>query len=92
MNRAGLFKVRTEASAYQLYNTIIYRCTFEGIVTLNSGGWNTHHTKNCINDLICAFGWQLVQRDFCWYLNTKNDNVLNFRDGMKINIETGWEV
>jgi len=68
---------------FKLYNTVILRFN-EGMIELNSGGWNTNHTKNCINDLLPS-GYKLFQRDFVWYVNTPQ-GVIDFRDGMQFNV------
>ena len=65
----------------QLYNTVIFIREGNNI-KLNSGGWRTNHTKNCINDLLPA-RLHLYQKDFEWYLYDKiNDHTINFEDNM----------
>lgn len=67
----------------QLYDTLIYdQC--ENEIRLNSGGFKTKHTKNCINDLL-SFGYDLFQKDYIWYVRTP-DETLEFFDGMIIKV------
>ena len=88
--RKGLFKLKTEPSTYQLYDTIIYRHDTESdTVELNSGGWLTKHTKNCINDLIVPFDWHLIQTKGEWLLTTIEGQIHTFSNFMKINVKTG---
>ena len=56
---------------HRLYNTVIvdYNHDSEGrTVTLNTGGWKTNHTKNCMNDFLKRFGFKVYQKDFVWYV------------------------
>ena len=80
--RSGLNVVNHEGQTIaQLYNTIIFIREGNNI-QLNSGGWRTRHTKNCINDLLPA-RLHLYQKDFEWYLYDKiNDHTINFEDNM----------
>lgn len=66
----------------RLYDTIILirEC---GYVKLNSGGWRTNHTKNCMNDLLPQ-GYS-VYRKGTWFVRTPNGD-LPFTDGMILNI------
>ena len=52
---------------HRLYNTIIVERDGDK-VTLNTGGWKTNHTKNCMNDFLKLFGFGVVQKDFVWYI------------------------
>ena len=80
--RAGLNVITHKGQTIaQLYNTIIFIREGNNI-KLNSGGWRTNHTKNCINDLLPA-RLHLYQKDFEWYLYDKiNDHTINFEDNM----------
>ena len=52
---------------HRLYNTIIVERDGDK-VTLNTGGWKTNHTKNCMNDFLSRFGFKVYQRNFEWYV------------------------
>ena len=80
--RSGLNVVNHEGQTIaQLYNTVIFIREGNNI-QLNSGGWRTRHTKNCINDLLPA-RLSLYQKNFEWYLYDKiNDHTINFEDNM----------
>ena len=59
---------------YKLYDTVIvdFNHDSEGrTVTLNTGGWKTNHTKNCMNDFLRRFGFGVFQKDFKWYVRGK---------------------
>lgn len=89
--RKGLSVVNLETGVVaQLYDTVILACFNGDSVMLNSGGWRTNHTKNCINDLLPS-GFNVFQRNFEWYINTPSD-VIAFTDGIKLNLFTGEEL
>ena len=81
-NRKGLSVVLYDNKTIaQLYSTIIFIREGNNI-KLNSGGWRTRHTKNCINDLLPA-RLSLYQKNFEWYLYDKmNDHTIDFTDNM----------
>jgi len=63
-------------------NNIVYTSVF-----LNSGGWRTNHTKNCMNDVLTQFNLKVIQRDFSWYLvDSENTIAWDFEDGMSLGV------
>ena len=86
-------------------NTVVYRNTFDdnvyirfhttdilkfdgdGNVTLNSGGWRTRATKARLNEFQSVV--YIYQEDYTWYIRLRNGKVVEFYDGMKINLDTG---
>ena len=68
----------------QLYDTIIFLET-DDTIKLNSGGFRTNHTKNCINDLLPS-GFKVYQRDFTWYVVTPCSE-LSFTDNMVLDLK-----
>ena len=63
---------------HRLYDTVIvdFNHDSEGrTVTLNTGGWKTNHTKNCMNDFLKRFGFKVYQKDFVWYVSGPSDTV-----------------
>lgn len=60
------------------------------VVKLHSGGWHTATTKTRMNQAANQFGlgYQVVQRDFSWYVITKAGEF-DFVDGITIDRETG---
>ena len=68
-------------------NTVENNIVYTRSVFLNSGGWRTNHTKNCINDVLGQFGLKVIQRDFSWYLvDSENTVAWDFEDGMNLGI------
>ena len=71
-NRKGLKVWNVGDKEYhRLYDTVIvdFNHDSEGrTVTLNTGGWKTNHTKNCMNDFLRRFGFGVFQKDFKWYV------------------------
>ena len=59
---------------YKLYDTVIVERDGDK-VTLNTGGWKTNHTKNCMNDFLKLFGFGVFQKDFVWYVRGPSDTV-----------------
>ena len=78
--RKGLNVVNTnEILLAQLYETIILKKE-KGVIWLNSGGYKTNHTKNCINDLLPS-GYKVYQENFMWFVKTPG-MTLDFSDNM----------
>lgn len=65
----------------KLYDTDILVLETDKMV-LNSGGWLTKHTKNCINDNL-PVGYELYQSNKQWYVSSPN-SVYQFVDGLVI--------
>lgn len=83
--RKGLTSQYFENAAmtvYRLYDTVILKNISSSYV-LNSGGWKTNHTKNCINDNLPE-GYKVFQKKGCWYVDTP-EGIIEFIDGMLIN-------
>ena len=59
---------------HRLYDTVIVERDGDK-VTLNTGGWKTNHTKNCMNDFLKRFGFKVSQVDFVWYVSGPSDTV-----------------
>ena len=57
---------------HKLYKTVIVERDGDK-VTLNTGGWKTNHTKNCMNDFLKRFGFGVFQKDFKWYVRGPNE-------------------
>ena len=73
--RKGLSVWNVEGKEYhKLYNTIIVERDGDK-VTLNTGGWKTNHTKNCMNDFLKRFDFGVFQKDFVWYVRGPSDTV-----------------
>lgn len=67
-----------------LYNTRIYYRVGNDIM-LNTSGWKTNHTKNCMNDLL-PNGYRVFQKNFEWFVETPK-KVLDFQDGIVLTLE-----
>lgn len=60
----------------------IYR---NGNIVLNNNGYNTPTTKRRLNQLT-PYGFQVFQKDFKWYASNINGEVVEFKSGLKIDI------
>jgi len=70
---------------WKLYNTVIVVIQNNEIL-LNSGGYKTRHTKNCINDILPS-GYKLFQKDFEWFVELYETNTtIPFTDNMTITV------
>jgi len=69
-----------------LYNTKIVSFNTD-TVTLNSGGYKTSTTRRRMNEVSQEYnlGYRVYQVNNTWYVDTKNNKSVPFRDGMKIN-------
>jgi len=71
--RKGLEVLNDDGKEYhKLYDTVIVEHKGDK-VTLNTGGWKTNHTKNCMNDFLKRFGFGVFQKDFKWYVKGPNE-------------------
>ena len=76
---------------HKLYNTNIVKIehTDTGYINivLNSGGYQTNHTKNCMNDVLDKFDVKVFQKNFKWFLSVDNGaTTWDFEDGMNLGI------
>lgn len=72
-------------SFYTLYDTQILAIQHnDKQIRLNSGGWKTNHTKNCMNDNLPE-GYRVFQKNFEWYVETPQ-GTLDFEDEMVITL------
>ena len=76
---------------HTLYDTDIVTIGREGGYTnviLNSGGWRTNHTKNCMNDVLTIYNLKVIQKNFMWYLVDEHNTIAwDFEDGMNLGIK-----
>ena len=83
---------------HRLYDTVIvdYNHDSEGrTVTLNTGGWKTNHTKNCMNDFLKRFGFKVYQKDFVWYVMGREVSFMFDVDKITftvIDTPNGWQI
>jgi hypothetical protein len=83
---------------HKLYDTVIvdYNHDSEGrTVTLNTGGWKTNHTKNCMNDFLKRFGFKVSQMDFVWYVTGREVSFMFDVDKVTftvIDTPNGWQI
>jgi hypothetical protein len=71
----------------KLYNTNIVEIDLStGLISLNSGTWKTKHTKKCMNLVLSQYGAQVIQKDFNWYVITKDNKKQAFFDGIQVSI------
>ena len=90
--RAGLQILDSSGTTiHKLYNTNIVKIehTDTGYINivLNSGGYRTNHTKNCMNDVLNRFDIKVFQKNFKWFLSIENDDMTwDFEDNMNLSI------
>lgn len=70
----------------RLYDTDIL--TIEnGILTLSSGGFQTHTTKARLNKYLADYNLYITQKDFNWFVKSNLENTnIDFSDGMTLSI------
>lgn len=68
---------------FKLYNTIILSVK-DKVMTFNTGGFKTRHTKNCLNDVIPS-GFRVFQKDFDWFVDGPTGTI-EFVDGLKVSM------
>ena len=61
----------------------------DGIVTLDSGAWETVTTKRKMNQASRQFalGYTVYQRDYKWYVDTPTESAVPFCDGMQFKVK-----
>lgn len=79
--RAGLSVILIEdTTMFKLYDTVIL--STNGIfLKLNTGGYKTDHTKNCMNDNLPK-GYNVYKENYEWFVNTPNQKAIEFVDEM----------
>lgn len=66
----------------KLYDTVVLSIN-DKYMKLNTGGFKTNHTKNCMNDNLPE-GYKVYQEKFTWYLKEPNGGSKTFEDDMVI--------
>ena len=64
-NNTYLLRVEEHTLAVKLYAVCVVYIRDDGTYVLNSGGWQTHTTKQCINEYTHAW---IYQKKYVWYL------------------------
>lgn len=83
--RAGFNYIEHEGIKLgKLYETLIFKQEGNKI-TLNSGGWRTNHTKNCMNDVLPS-GYCVYQKNYEWFIKCPGEIVLPFVDGVELTL------
>lgn len=73
----------TNEVVFRLYDTDILELD-HGVIRLNTNGWKTNHTKNCMNDNLPQ-GYKVFQKNYTWYVDTPNGTV-EFIDNMELKV------
>jgi len=68
---------------YYVWGNLIATLTHRGTLTIYDGGWRTDLTKNRLNKLLWGTGWQIVQRNYSWYM-VNNGSKRGFKNGLKV--------
>ena len=71
----------------RLYNTNIVQIDHaNNVITLQNGGWNTNHTKKCINLVMQNYDFNLYQKNYEWFVVFQGETI-PFEDGMQIEMK-----
>jgi hypothetical protein len=71
--------------AIRLHKTDIV--TFiDGLIILDTNGWETVTTKARMNHYIPSGGY-VYQRNYCWYVTTANEGDILYYDGIKLDYD-----
>jgi len=84
-NNTLMIHYKNGITTYRLHNTDIIKVnTCNGNITLNSGGWLTHTTKDRLNRFTpCNI--QVYQKNYQWYIKTPQ-GYFDFFDGITFDI------
>jgi hypothetical protein len=83
-NNTGLY-ARTDSSVtLRLHTTDVITFRPDGALVLNSGGWSTVTTKQRINAVIRAHGWNVYAEARVWYVAHRSGATFKFREGFVI--------
>lgn len=82
--RDAIVKMPDNTTVYIYHKTPIV-IKKEGTYILNNGGWETSTTKERINRYIPS-GYYVRQKDFTWYLETPDNEQIEFKNGMVIEV------
>lgn len=70
----------------KLYDTIIVSLDKKAkVLTLNSGGWKTKHTKKCINLVLEDYFISVYQKQFEWFIHFSTETI-PFNDNVPIDL------
>jgi len=72
----------------QLFDTEVVRVTKEGDILLNSGGYTTPTTLECINDTLGKYGFTVKAKGDSWTVTDGKSRLMRFYDGMVIDKRT----
>lgn len=89
--KTSIFTDSNGDTCVKYHNTIVYRCTPQGRVTLDTGGWKTVTTKTRMNQALNQFGHgaQVFVRKGCWFIGTHQpyeQNCIPFH-GLKMELQ-----
>lgn len=71
----------------RLYNTnIVTIDSGSNTITLNNGGWNTKHTKKCMNIVLAPFNLSVKQKDFEWFIVRPDNTTTPYAHNIEISI------
>ena len=89
-NNTRLIKIDDETYAIRLHDTNVVTFHKNGKITLDSGGWRTHTTKERMNDAISEHNFNIIQDKGLWYIGTgwNDTNKVLYEDGIVINTKT----
>lgn len=89
-NNTRIIKVDDKTYAVRLHETNVVTFHKNGKITLDSGGWRTHTTKERMNDAISEHNFNIIQDKGLWYIGTgwNDPNKVLYEDGIVINTKT----
>jgi hypothetical protein len=68
----------------RLHSTYVVRFYADGRISLHTGGWQTVTTKDRLNKVIRAHGWNLYAERRVWYVAHRDGRRFEFEDGFTI--------
>ena len=70
-----------------LYDTNIVSVFDNDKIKLDTGGWFTRHTKNCMNLVLSEYGFSVRQEKGNWFVLSGNDKY-EYKDGMILTVNS----
>ena len=83
-NNTSLVDLGREGIGLRLHGTHVVILRLDDSLVLNSGGWQTVTTKDRINRVIRAHGWNLYADRRVWYVENRDGRRFEFEDGFTI--------
>ena len=93
-NNTAVVRTNEGRDVYLHGTKVVSHNALENTVTLNSGGWTTATTKSRMNQYSNEFltigarnGYRVFQKNFDWFVQQPNGEIVDFYDGITIKLE-----